>query len=239
MKRISVILAAGMILLSFACNNKKEDKTEDKTHEKMVEETPAIAPVTAFEPFKVVAVQHKVAKFDAWRTAYNAHDSMQHAYGLTPYGLGRGLEDSNMVYAVLKMDDVQKAKEFSKLPNLKEVMKKAGVTGPPVFHYINVIRDDNSKIDYSDRVMVMHKVKDFDAWLKVYDGEGMEARKANGLLDRGLGRDVDDPNMVYIVFAITDMTKAKARMNSPELKKLMTDAGVEGKPTFNFFRIVN
>jgi len=67
--------------------------------------------------------------------------------------------------------------------------------------------------------MVIHKLKDFNAWLKVYDREGMNNCKGNGLIDHGLARDMDDPNKVYIVFAIGDIEKAKARISSQYLKK--------------------
>ena len=56
-------------------------------------------------------------------------------------------------------------------------------------------------------------------------------------MDRGLARDIDDSNLIYIVFAISDMEKAKTRMNSIALKKLMMDAGVEGPPTISFYRL--
>jgi hypothetical protein len=85
--------------------------------------------------------------------------------------------------------------------------------------------------------MIKHKVKDFDAWLKVFDNEGMDARKSFGIIDRGLARGVDDPNMVYIVFAVENWEKANARFNSEELKKLMTEAGVEGSPTIIRYNI--
>jgi hypothetical protein len=101
-----------------------------------------------------------------------------------------------------------------------------------------VIRDDNSPIEQKERLIVAHHVKDFDAWLKAFDGEGKEARASYGLLDRGLARGVDDPNMVYVLFAVTDIAKAKARSSSPELKKLMTDAGVDGPPTVSFYKLV-
>jgi hypothetical protein len=58
-------------------------------------------------------------------------------------------------------------------------------------------------------------------------------------VDRGLGRSIDDPNMVYIIFAITDMAKAKARVGSPELKKLMKDAGVDGPPQIVYYKLVD
>lgn len=137
------------------------------------------------------------------------------------------------------MTDVEKAKAFAHLPALKQAMVKAGVSSSPLFTYHDVIRQEDVPVEMNERVSVSHRVKDFDAWLKAYDAEGKTTRAANGLVDRALSRGVDDPNMVYIVFAVSDMAKAKARLNSPDLKKIMTDAGVEGPPVIHFYRIVN
>ncbi len=225
MKNSLTILFAFILLFSFSCKNPEEKKIEDDSSG------------IPFQPFKVLVIQHPVENFSAWKDVYTAHDSIRKAYGITSFQIGRGMEDSNLVTVIDKIDDIQKAKEFCSLNELKDVMHKAGVAGPPSFHYLDVLRNDNSKIEYFDRVMISHKVKNFDAWLKVYDEEGVESRKANGLMDRGLARDIDDSNLIYIVFAITDMEKAKTRMNSIALKKLMMDAGVEGPPTISFYRL--
>ena len=74
--------------------------------------------------------------------------------------------------------------------------------------------------------------------LKVFDSEGKETRAGYGLIDRGIARGNDDPNKVYVLFAVSDIAKAKARSASPELKKLMTDAGADGPPTINFYKLV-
>jgi len=179
-----------------------------------------------------------VKDFDNWLPLYEANDSARKASGLTEIGLERGLDNSNEVTAVFKTDDLQKAKDFTNSPGLKEAMHKAGVIGAPTISYITVIRDDNSSIEQKDRLSVVHHVKDFDAWLKAFDSEGKETRAGYGLIDRGIAREVDDPNTVHILFAVSDMAKAKARSGSPELKKLMTDAGVDGTPTINFYRLV-
>ena len=70
-------------------------------------------------------------------------------------------------------------------------------------------------------VSVTHHVKNFDAWLKVYDGEGKDTRGCeDGTVDRAMSRGIEDTNMVSVVFVITQiMAKAKARVASPELKK--------------------
>ena len=78
--------------------------------------------------------------------------------------------------------------------------------------------------------MVHHTVKDFDAWLKVFDSEGMEKRKSFGLTDRGLGRGIDDPNTVYVFFAVSDWKKVNDRLSSEELTNMMKEAGIEGAP---------
>ncbi|MGH2647464.1 MAG: hypothetical protein ACRDE8_07845 [Ginsengibacter sp.] len=243
MKRISAIISAAVIVFFSSCNsNGKETEatTTDTTATTAAADTssPVMTP-PAFTPFKIFMVRHQVKNFAKWEAGYMANDSLRQVYGISHFVIGRGLDDSNMVYVIDKMTDESKAKEFAKLPNLKEAMQKAGVVGVPTFSYSNVIRSDDSPIDQKDRIMVAHKVKDFDAWLKVYDAEGKETRAANGMVDRGLARDMDDSNMVYIVFAVTDMAKAKARSTSPELKKLMTEAGVIGQPKIYFYKLVD
>lgn len=247
MKRISATFAAASMLLLFSCNNNPKEKTDTKMDDTAVSATTTTTPVAAepvakepvFTPFKIFMVQHKVKNFDKWKVGYLAHDSMRTVYGISKFIMGRGMQDSNTVIVMDKMTDVQKAKDFAKMPGLKEAMMKAGVIGAPTFTYADVIRNDATPIAQKERVMVAHKVKDFDAWLKVYDAEGKATRAENGIMDRGMARGVDDANMVYLVFAITDMAKAKARMNSPEMKKVMTDAGVIGPPKVMFYRLVD
>ena len=232
-------MAISFAIAIFSCNDSGEKKDEEtKIDETKTEETTPVI-TAAFTPFKVIMVQHPVANFDKWKEGYMSGDSIRKAYDITHFIVGQGIDDPKKAIVINKITDVQKAKDFSKLPYLKDAMKKSGVTGQPVFSYAEVVRNNDTKIDQKERVMIAHKVKDFDAWLKVYDGEGESKRMENGLLDRGLARGADDPNMVYIVFAVTDMAKAKARMNSEELKTLMSGAGVEGPPKIFFYKIID
>ncbi|UQD56620.1 hypothetical protein [Flavobacterium sp. K5-23] len=233
-KFLKPVLLVVLILSIFSCKNNKTEK-EEEPH--TMEE--AEMPMTEFMPFKVITVKHKVANYEKWRIEYDAHDSIRQAYGITHYVLGRGMDDPNVIVVINKINDVQKAKEFSKLPALKEAMKKAGVIGAPEFSYYDVIRNDDATINLKDRLMVTHRVKDFDAWLKVYDTEGINKRSEEGLIDRGMARGVDDPNVVTVVFAISDMEKAKASITSEAKKKLMTEAGVEGVPQMFYYKMVD
>ena len=190
------------------------------------EETMATIPASNDD---VMLVEHSVASYDAWRPIFDEHESARKEYSLTTLGVGRGIDDPNQLIAYFKMDDVAKAKEFLNVPGLDSVMQAAGVTSTPTVEYIHAVRNDTTDTDIKDRILIKHKVKDFDAWLKVYDNEGMKKRNSYGLVDRALARGIDDPNMVYIIFAVSDWDKANARFTSDELKNLKTEAGVEGE----------
>ena len=131
---------------------------------------------------------------------------------------------------------MQKAKAFFADPKLKSLMEEAGVITKPNSEFFHVIRF-NAESKENQWVTITHKVRDFDSWLKVYDGEGTGTRATFGLVDVALARGIDDPNLVHIVFDINDMTKAKNRISGPALKKLMMDAGVEGAPKIEFYSL--
>ena len=227
------VLVIVFTVVFFSCKNNKAEKVEEVS---TMEEVDTAS--TAFMPFKVIVIKHDVADYNKWRLAYDAHDSVRMTYGISHFVIGRGMDNPNTIMVIDKMDDVNKAKDFSMLPSLKDAMKKAGVLNTPKFGFYEVIRNDDSKINLKDRLMVTHRVKDFDAWLKVYDEEGIVKRMEGGLIDRGMARNIDDPNIVTLVFAISDIDKAKALIKSEEQKKVMMDAGVEGVPEMFFYKLV-
>ena len=238
MKRFP-ILPTILAALLFSCNNepaKEETKTAADTTATVAATPAETKPV--FTPFKVVTIQSKVKNFEQWEKEYFSDDSLRKAYGITHLLIGRDLKDSNTVYAVGKMEDMEKARTFSKLPNLHEASKGAGLIGSPGFSYAEIIRENDSPTEFANRLGVAHHVKDFSAWLKVFDGEGKANRVSHGVINRSLARGLVDSNMIYITFVVSDLAKAKARMASPELKKIMTDAGVDSPPTIRWYKVV-
>ena len=215
---------------------KKAEKVA--TPEPTVAETPVPEVAPAFEPFQVMAISYTVKNYEVWKKVFAEHESTRAESGLTTRALARGTDNPNKIYLFLNVADMQKAKEYAANPKLKEVRKTAGVTSEPEVIYSNVIRFEESPVEFKDRVRVSIKIKDFDAWLKVYDAEGKEIRLANGLIDRAIAQSIDDPNMIYVTFAVSDMTKVKTYMKAPELKKLMTEAGVISKPVFEYYTSV-
>ena len=230
---IHLVLAGllfGLILFTGGCK-KAEPKVEEP-------EVVAVDPYAGTIPavsYKAIMVKYTVASYPKWKEVYMSNAAVRESFGMSETIIGRGTEDTSTAIVLNTIQDIQKAKDYGASPMVESVFKKAGITKPPVVAFLNVIRDDTSTIPQKNRLLVAVRVKDFDAWTKVYDGEGRAARAANGLLDRALAREAEDPAMVYIIFAITDPEKARAYMQSEELKKLMADSGVEGPPSFYYF----
>lgn len=194
----------------------------------------AAAPAAMAAPFDVIEITHTVKDYAAWRPGFDSDSTARKAAGMQYITVGRGVDSANRLLVVLKLSDVAKAKAFAADPRLKDAMTKSGVISKPDVEYFHAIRY-NPNGHEKQWVIITHKVKDFDAWLKVYDGEGTAKRASEGMTDVALARGIDDPNLVHIVFDITDMAKAKAALFSDEKKKLMTSAGVIGTPLIQFY----
>jgi hypothetical protein len=242
MKRFKFFTAITVVAGSFfflSCNsggNKADEAAGNKdstaTQSTAKETTPANT-----KPGNVLIIRHKVANFEKWKVAYEAHDSTRLVYGLHNFVIGRGLKDSNMVMVVMKMDDTAKAKEFAALPNLKAAMKKGGVVGAPSFLFVDNQMVDSSSVASTQRVIITHKVKDWDAWKKSFDSSKQDRLNA-GLADRAVGYSVGDPHTVIVAFVITDLPKAEAFVSSKDLKDKMAKAGVAGPPDIFFYHVV-
>ena len=236
MKKFNLVLSLGISLGIASCNNGSEKTTAAETTDTTI--TIANEPVNTGPtlPMDVVIIYHTIKDYNTWRPGFDADSAARLASGLSFVAVERSADKPNDVKIVLAPSDVAKAKAFVTDPRLKDVMDKLGVISKPVVNFYSIIRFNPAKrVPGGVLQEFTFKVKDFDAWVKVFDGEGPATRAANGWEDIVLGRGKDDPNIVHIVFGVTDMAEAKARSASLELKKLMEEAGVVGTPTITFY----
>ena len=236
---LATSFATSMLILLSSCGSGDDTKTEETTATATTTTEKAPEPSTPVKPANVMVMQFKVADFAKWHSAFEAkdRDSIRRSYGLTNYVAGQGLDDPKRVIVLLKMEDANRAKKLTASQGMKDRMKEAGVTGTPTFHYLNVVMDDNSTIPQTNRLLMTEKVKDWDAWKKEFD-QNKQLRTDGGLIDRLIGHDINDNHQAAIIFAVTDMAKSKAFLQSPELKDKMEKAGVEGKPVAFYYNIV-
>lgn len=229
---LALSIAAGLFAFSNNQSAAQASKTNSKSQTAMKENTnsngmPAL-------PFNVVVIRHTVADYNKWKPFFDSDSVNRNAAGLRALGLARGIENQNEVEIPFIIGDVQKAKAFTRDPKLKDAMQKGGVVSEPDIKFIKVLRMTDALQNPGEYLEVAHKVKDFDAWLKVFDTEGPATRANDGLVDGVLARGIDDPNLVYLVFKITDLSKAKAALDKPARQKIMQEAGVIGKPEVYF-----
>lgn len=229
------MLAFAISAALFSCGGHSGTKSTDTAKSTDTTTATKMATPAAMEaPFDVLEVTHTVKNYAKWRPGFDSDSAARISSGMQLIVVGRGVDSANHIMVVLKVSDVAKAKAFAADPRLKDVMTKNGVISKPNIEFFHVIRfNPNSR--EKNWVIITHKVKDFDAWLKVYDGEGTAKRLSNGEVDVALARGIDDPNLVHVVFDITDMTKAKADIYSDAKKKLMMSAGVTGTPVIQFY----
>ena len=77
----------------------------------------------------VVAVQHPVADYDAWKAVYDeAHPG---TFGALFARVNRSVDDPNLVAVVAGFESVEEAQGMIDNPDLKASMDRAGVTAAP------------------------------------------------------------------------------------------------------------
>ncbi|MBS1532541.1 MAG: hypothetical protein JSU01_19715 [Bacteroidetes bacterium] len=227
-----IVLTAIIATALYSCGGSSTKKSGDTTANKDTTKKAATT-AAATTPFDVVDVIHTVKDYAKWRPVFDADSVNRKAAGMQVVALGRNADSVNSILVAVMVPDIAKAKAFMADPKLKAAMDKGGVISKPDAQFYHMIRMSGGPS--KQWVVINHKVKDFNAWLKVFDGEGPAKRASEGYTDRALGRGIDDTTMVHLVFTVTDMAKAKAAIFSDDKKKLMESAGVIGKPDIRFY----
>src|ERR1700709_882070 len=85
----------------------------------------------------------------------------------------------------------------------------------------------------TDVLTIVHECTDYSHWRATYDRD-LARRNTAGLIERVIVRQADKPNVIALVFEITDPDKARAVVASPELRETMRKAGIAGTPDVHF-----
>ena len=80
------------------------------------------------------------------------------------------------------------------------------------------------------KVIVRHKVQDFDAWKPFFLGDANRQRDF-GFTSWSVMRNKNDMNEVVVIFESGDLDKAKSMFSDIGLAELMKRAGVMDQPT--------
>jgi len=80
-------------------------------------------------------VRHEVTDYGAWRKAFDAFAPIQKRAGVTYTALYQSTDNPNDVTVIHEFRNLEKAKAFAALPELKAAMEKGGVKGAPQIWY--------------------------------------------------------------------------------------------------------
>ena len=83
-----------------------------------------------------------------------------------------------------------------------------------------------------DYVLIVHAVKNYDAWKKIFD-HAAPIRKAAGEIRYRVLRDESDANRIVHFSQWTSVARARAFFESPKLVEIRRQAGVEA-PQFAY-----
>jgi heme-degrading monooxygenase HmoA len=72
-------------------------------------------------------VRHRVADFDAWKTTYDSFAPAQAEHGVRAHQVLRSQEHPDNVIVTHTFDNLETAKAFFAMPELKQAMSEGGV----------------------------------------------------------------------------------------------------------------
>ncbi len=86
-------------------------------------------------------IKHGVADYAKWKSAFDEHEAMRRENGTTGHSLHRDADDPNVIIAVLRVSDLNRAKEFASSEELRSTMERAGVQGPPEIWFADDVEE--------------------------------------------------------------------------------------------------
>jgi quinol monooxygenase YgiN len=83
---------------------------------------------------------------------------------------------------------------------------------------------------------VHHTVEDYARWREGFDKHAPTRQAAGATDEVYVMQTVDNPNEITVILGWSDVEKAKAFTQSPDLKEAMEKAGVTGPPEVRFLK---
>lgn len=85
-----------------------------------------------------IFVSHKVKDFNKWKEVYDSHNETRNEFGLETTKIFRSVYEPDNIHVLVSSPSVETFEEFSEKGDLKGIMEKAGVTGEPVFNFLQL-----------------------------------------------------------------------------------------------------
>lgn len=104
---------------------------------------PQIAAITPVEDLTVkdrslagVIVRHEVSDYAAWKRSFDGHADARARAGIIGHAVNRAEKNPNVVVVYLQAESLESLRAFASSPDVKQVMKGAGVIGAPDITFV-------------------------------------------------------------------------------------------------------
>lgn len=185
-------------------------------------------------PSAAVVVQMQVADWDVWKANFDdAEDARRQGASALGHHINRGEEDPNAISVYVAIADVDKAKTFLGSDELREILQRGGVLGPPDLMWMKPLRESIVWDRELPAFIVRHTVADLDDWLAGYDAAD-DLRSANGIIGHAANGLLDDPSMAVVYHQAESFDTLREFLAMPELRAAMGAAGVTSEPEVSF-----
>lgn len=84
-------------------------------------------------------IRHKVNDYDTWKAAFDKFTGFRKSAGEKSYRILRHQEDPNNIYLFFEWDSLDNARKFIDSADLKEAMRRAGVSEQPEIHFLTEV----------------------------------------------------------------------------------------------------
>lgn len=189
-------------------------------------------PVETIAPY-AVAVRFPVRDYDEWRTHFDQVESARREAGALGHHVNRVDDDPNEVIVYLALSDLERMQAFASSAELRDIMQRAGVVGPPDFTWMTPVREAAVQDRELPAFMLTHRVADFDRWLEGYDAAD-ELRREHGIIGHAAARSLGDPAIAIVYHQAETFEELEQFLNLAELKEAMQQAGVISEPDVVF-----
>ena len=184
-------------------------------------------------PSIAAVVSHDVTDFDTWQRAFDGSSAARKGAGIVAAHVNRDAANPNQLSVYLASNDAERLNAFLSSRDLMGTMRDAGVKGPPAIAMITPVEDQTVKDRPLAGAIVRHEVQDFAIWKRAFDGDS-DARRKAGIIGHAVNRGLKNPNLVVVYLQAESVDSLRAFASRPELKAVMTAAGVIGAPDISF-----
>jgi len=229
---LNLILFTAILLSS--CSSSDSNQSEDVSKDLPYPET------SNFEskPIPALVITYSVQSVEQWQEIFNAEKSQRENLKILDLGNLTSDDNPREISSFFKVPDYEIGKEYAESSELKKQLEDMGTVGEPRILYMDILQMPQKTFPQQYRMMVTHKVKDYDHWKEVFDQHEAERRQA-GLELVGIGKSHSDSLEISVMFAFDDMDAARIFASSDQLKQAMEESGVVSDPVLSWYQSLN